>query len=50
MCTANNQLFTATTALFDEKLFPKCKTSALKPITQVKEPVSIDTPKPRTVS
>jgi hypothetical protein len=44
------QLFTATTALFDEKLFPKCKTSAPKPITQVKEPVSIDKPKPRTVS
>jgi hypothetical protein len=50
MRTTNNQLFTATTALFDEKLFPKCKTSAPKPITQVREPVSTDTPKPRTVS
>ena len=44
MHTVNNQLFTATTVLFDEKLFPKCKTSAPKPITQVREPVSIDTP------
>jgi hypothetical protein len=50
MRTANNQLFTATTALFDEKLFPKCKTSAPKPITQVREPVSTDTHKPRTIS
>jgi hypothetical protein len=50
MRTANNQLFTATTILFDEKFFPKCKTSAPKPITQVKASVSIDTPKPRTVS
>jgi hypothetical protein len=50
MCTTNNQLFTATTALFDEKLFPKCKTSAPKPITQVREPVSTDTLKPRTIS
>ncbi len=33
MHTANNQLFTAATALFDENLFPKCKTSAPKPIT-----------------
>jgi len=43
MRTANNQLFTATTPLFDKKLFPKCKTSAPKPITQVREPVLIDT-------
>ena len=50
MRTTNNQLFTATTALFDETLFPKCKTSAPKPITQVREPVSTDTPEPRTVS
>jgi hypothetical protein len=44
ICIANNQLFTATTTLFDEKLFPKCKTGAPKPITQVMELVSIDTP------
>jgi hypothetical protein len=36
--------------LFDEKLFPKCKTSEPKLITQVKKPVLIDTSKPRTVS
>ena len=34
----NNQLFTATTALFDEETFPKCKTQFRRPTTHINEP------------
>ena len=39
MCLANNQIYTAATALFDESLFPKCKDSRTCPITRVQEPI-----------
>ena len=39
MHLANNVIFTAATALFDECLFPKCaKKSCVPPVTQIQEP------------
>ena len=39
MRAPNNVIFTAATALFDERLFPKCaKKSKVPPVTQIQEP------------
>jgi len=38
MRSPNNVIFTATTALFDEKMFPKCVTEKVPPVTQIQEP------------
>ena len=40
ICIANNQIFTAASALIDESLFPKCKTAVNHPTTHLNEPVT----------
>src|SRR6267378_7769231 len=38
MCSLNNVIFTAATALFDKHLFPKCPTkSKVPPVTQIQD-------------
>ena len=44
MHIANNQIFTVTIALFDESLFPKCKTAVKHPTTHLNEPVTEQPP------
>ena len=44
MRITNNQVFTAATALFDESLFPKCKTAIKRPTTRLYEPVDQQPP------
>jgi len=47
MRAPNNVIFTAATALFDERLFPKCAKQKVPPVTQIQEPeepeISIET-------
>jgi len=47
MCAPNNIIFTAATALFDERLFPKCAKHKVPSVTQIQEPeepeISIET-------
>ena len=45
MRTHSNQLVSATTALFDENLFPKCKNKGTpRPTTRVSEPIDKQPP------
>jgi hypothetical protein len=36
MCAPNNVLFYGTTALFNETLFPKCPTTKVPPVTEIR--------------
>ena len=44
MRTTNNTLFTSTTALFDETLFPKCNTACIRGTTHVQLPPDSQSP------
>ena len=44
MHITNNQIFTVATVLFDESLFPKCKTAVKCPTTCLNEPVTEQPP------
>ena len=44
MRTTNNTLFTSTTALFDETLFPKCNTACIRGTTHVQLPPTSQPP------
>jgi transposase InsO family protein len=41
---SNGQLFSNPTALFDELLFPRCKTTKPRPLTAVDEPIEMQPP------
>jgi hypothetical protein len=44
MRPSNNTLFTSVTALFDETLFPKCKTMHTRGTTHINKPTSVQPP------
>src|SRR5260370_28918525 len=44
MCVSNNQVFTSTTALFDETIFPKCINGRVCGTTCLNEPVEEQPP------
>src|ERR1700761_9330392 len=46
MRLSNNTLFTSTTALFDETIFPKCETERVRKTTRLREPTAHQPPLP----